>query len=198
MEPDYTWNFTPPEVHCLIFSLYLVTLFNLRKISIYIQRIPNTVTLEKTQTSWYKKRMDDDIAGIILQYNDIIKKLYALLLHACLTGTWRMQIWRQTRIESSSLKFVSEVVHLTFEHQKVSKIYIYQIIREECETWKFRSKFEKLQGDYRKQRINKHFPRGIWSPICIYKKRCDYTKKKLIYYLLEGTNKKFLYLPKIK
>ena len=105
-----------------------------------------------------------------------------------------MQILRQTRIESSSLKFVSEVVHLTFEHQKVSKIYIYQIIREESETWKFRSKFEKLQGDYRKQRINKHFPRGIWSLLCIYKKRCDYTGKKFIYYLFEGTNKKFLYL----
>ena len=136
--------------------------------------------------------MDDDIAGIILQYNDTYQETLCLII------AWRMQILRQTRIESSSLKFVSEVVHLTFEHQKVSKIYIYQIIREECETWKFRSKFEKLQGDYRKQRINKHFPRGIWSPLCIYKKRCDYTKKKLIYYLLEGTNKKFLYLPKIK
>ena len=121
MEPDYTWNFTPPEVHCLIFSLYLVTLFNLRKISIYIQRIPNTVTLEKTQTTWYKKRMDDDIAGIILQYNDTYQETLCLII------AWRMQILRQTRIESSSLKFVSEVVHLTFEHQKVSKIYIYQI-----------------------------------------------------------------------
>ena len=136
--------------------------------------------------------MDDDIAGIILQYNDTYQETLCLII------AWRMQILRQTRIESSSLKFVSEVVHLTFEHQKVSKIYIYQIIREECETWKFRSKFEKLQGDYRKQRINKHFPRGIWSLLCIYKKRCGYTEKKLIWYLFEGTNKKFLYLPNIK
>ena len=178
-------------MHCLIFSLYLVTLFNLRIISIYIQRIPNTVALEKTRTSWYKKRMDDDIAGIILQYNNIIKKLYALLLHACLTSTWRMQIWRQTRIESSSLKFVSEVVHLTFEHQKVS-------IRLSEKNLRLENSDQSLKGDYRKQRINKHFPRGIWSPICIYKKRCDYTKKELIHYLLEATNKKFLYLPKIK
>ena len=47
----------------------------------------------------------------------------------------KMAIYRrQTRIESSSLKFVSDVVHMTFEHQKVSKTYTYQIIREESET----------------------------------------------------------------
>ena len=68
--------------------------------------------------------MDDDIAGIILQYNDTYQETLCLII------AWRMQILRQTRIESSSLKFVSEVVHLTFEHQKVS----IRFIREESET----------------------------------------------------------------